>query len=79
MQIGIYSSQSTDTAAKTIKKILDDNGIKSFSATKLKGKHTKNKQQTTNDNQQTTNHNKHQTPNTKPQTSNNKQQTTNSN
>ena len=38
MQIGIYSSQLTETAAKTIKKILDDSDIKSFSLTKSKGK-----------------------------------------
>jgi len=38
MQIGIYSSTSTDTAAKTIKKILDESGIKSFPVKKSKGK-----------------------------------------
>ena len=31
MQIGIYSSQSTDTAAKTIKKILENNGFEILS------------------------------------------------
>ena len=38
MQIGIYSSPATETAAKTLKKILDDSDIKSFSITKSKGK-----------------------------------------
>ncbi len=38
MQIGIYGSGATDTAAKTIKKILDDSGIKSFAITKSKTK-----------------------------------------
>ncbi|HJJ23240.1 MAG TPA: NAD(+)/NADH kinase [Nitrosopumilus sp.] len=38
MQIGIYGSGTTDTAAKTIKKILDDSGINSFTITKSKSK-----------------------------------------
>ena len=38
MQIGIYGSGTTDTAAKTIRKILDDNGIKSFQLTKSKNR-----------------------------------------
>ena len=38
MQIGIYGSGTTDAAAKTIKKILDESEIKSFSITKSKGK-----------------------------------------
>jgi len=38
VQIGIYSTPATETAAKTLKKILDDSDIKSFPITKLKGK-----------------------------------------
>ena len=38
MQIGIYGSGTADTAAKTIKKILDEVGIHSFTLTKSKGK-----------------------------------------
>lgn len=38
MQIGIFGSGTTDTAAKIIKKILDDVGIKSFTVTKSKSK-----------------------------------------
>ena len=38
MQIGIYSTPATETAAKTLKKILDDSDIKSFPITKSKGK-----------------------------------------
>lgn len=38
MQIGIYSSQSTASAAKTLKKILDNYDIESFPVTKSKGK-----------------------------------------
>ena len=38
MQIGIYGSGTTDTAAKTIKKILDEADIKSFTLTKSKSK-----------------------------------------
>ena len=38
MQIGIYSSQSTASAAKTLKKILDNSDIESFPITKSKGK-----------------------------------------
>ncbi|MBA4718549.1 MAG: NAD(+)/NADH kinase [Nitrosopumilus sp.] len=38
MQIGIYGSETTDTAAKTIKKILEESGIKSFTITKSKSK-----------------------------------------
>lgn len=38
MQIGIYSSQSTALAAKTLKKILDNYDIESFPVTKSKGK-----------------------------------------
>ena len=38
MQIGIYSSQSNDTAAKALKKILDDSDITSFSMKQSKGK-----------------------------------------
>ncbi len=38
MQIGIYGSETTDTAAKTIKKILDESGIQSFTITKSKSK-----------------------------------------
>ena len=36
MQIGIFGSETTATAAKTIKKILEDSGIKSFTMTKSK-------------------------------------------
>ena len=39
MQIGIYGSGTTDSAAKIIKKILDDSDIKSFSVTKSMNKH----------------------------------------
>ena len=38
VQIGIYGSGTTENAAKTIKKILDENGIQSFTITKSKGK-----------------------------------------
>lgn len=38
MQIGIYGSGTTEGAAKTIKKILDDSGIKSFPISKSKAK-----------------------------------------
>ena len=38
MQIGIYGSGTTESAAKTIKKILDDSGIKSFPIGKSKNK-----------------------------------------
>ena len=38
MQIGIYGSGTTETAAKTIKKILDDSEIKSFTISKSKNK-----------------------------------------
>lgn len=38
MQIGIYSSPSTASAAKTLKKILDNSDIESFPVTKSKGK-----------------------------------------
>ncbi len=38
MQIGIYSTPATETAAKTLKKILDDSGIKSFPISKSKEK-----------------------------------------
>ena len=38
MQIGIYGSGTADNAAKTIKKILDENDIKSFTITKSKSK-----------------------------------------
>jgi len=38
VQIGIYGSGTAENAAKTIKKILDENGIKSFPITKSKGK-----------------------------------------
>jgi len=38
VQIGIYSSETTETAAKTIKKILDEYEIQSFSITKSKNK-----------------------------------------
>ena len=38
MQIGIYGSGTAENAAKTIKKILDDNDIKSFSIIKSKAK-----------------------------------------
>ena len=38
MQIGIYGSGNTETAAKTIKKILDDSEIQSFQISKSKSK-----------------------------------------
>ncbi len=38
MQIGIYGSGTTETAAKTIKKILDESGIQSFTVTKSRNK-----------------------------------------
>jgi len=38
VQIGIYGSETTETAAKMIKKILDESGIQSFSITKSKSK-----------------------------------------
>jgi NAD+ kinase len=38
VQIGIYGSETTDTAVKTIKKILDESGIQSFTITKSKSK-----------------------------------------
>jgi len=38
VQIGIYGSGTTETAAKTIKKILDDSEIKSFTISKSKNK-----------------------------------------
>ncbi len=38
MQIGIYGSETMGTAAKTIRKILDESGIKSFTITKSKSK-----------------------------------------
>jgi len=38
MQIGIYGSGTTSNAAKYVKKILDDAGIKSFAITKSKSK-----------------------------------------
>jgi len=38
VQIGIYSTPVTETAAKTLKKILDDSDIKSFPITKSKSK-----------------------------------------
>ena len=38
MLVGIYGSGTTENAAKTIKKILDDSDIKSFSITKSKNK-----------------------------------------
>jgi len=38
MQIGIYGSGTTETAAKSIKKILDESGIQSFTITKSKSK-----------------------------------------
>lgn len=38
MQIGIYDSGTTDNAAKTIKKTLDENGIKSFMISKSKNR-----------------------------------------
>ena len=38
MQIGIYGSGTTEIAAKTIKKILDESGIQSFTITKSKSK-----------------------------------------
>ncbi len=38
MQIGIYGSETTSTAAKTIKKILEESGIKTFTISKSKCK-----------------------------------------
>ncbi len=38
MQIGIYGSGTTEAATKTIKKILDESGIQSFTITKSKSK-----------------------------------------
>ncbi len=38
MQIGIYGSGTTEAAAKTIKKILEESGIQSFAITKSKSK-----------------------------------------
>ena len=38
MQIGIYGSGTTETAAKTVKKILDESEIKSFTISKSKNK-----------------------------------------
>jgi len=38
VQIGIYGSKTTDIAEKTIKKILDESGIQSFTITKSKSK-----------------------------------------
>jgi len=38
VQIGIYGSGTTETAAKTVKKILDDSEIKSFTISKSKNK-----------------------------------------
>jgi len=38
VQIGIYGSGTTDTAAKIIKKILDESGINSFTVTKSRSK-----------------------------------------
>ena len=38
MQIGIFGSETTETAVKTIKKILEESGIKSFTITKSKSK-----------------------------------------
>ena len=38
MQIGIYGSGTTETAAKTIKKILEESGIQSFTISKSKSK-----------------------------------------
>ena len=38
MQIGIYGSGTTESAAKTIKKILEESEIKSFTITKSKSK-----------------------------------------
>ena len=38
VQIGIYGSGTAENAAKSIKKILDDSGIKSFSIPKSKSK-----------------------------------------
>ena len=38
VQIGIYGSGTAENAAKSIKKILDDSGIKSFSISKSKSK-----------------------------------------
>jgi len=38
VQIGIFGSETTETAVKTIKKILEESGIKSFTMTKSKSK-----------------------------------------
>jgi NAD+ kinase len=38
VQIGIYGSGTTETAAKTVKKILDESGINSFTVTKSRSK-----------------------------------------
>ena len=38
MQVGIYSFGTTSTATKTVKSILDMNGIESFSISKSKNK-----------------------------------------
>jgi len=38
VQIGIFGSETTETAVKTVKKILDESGIKSFTMTKSKSK-----------------------------------------
>jgi len=38
MQIGIYGSGTTESASRTIKKLLDDSGVKSFSIGKSKNK-----------------------------------------
>jgi len=38
VQIGIYGSGTSETAANTIKKILDESGINSFTVTKSRGK-----------------------------------------
>ena len=39
MKIGIYGSGTSETASKTIKKILNDCNIESFTVTKSKNKH----------------------------------------
>ena len=39
MQIGIYGSGTSEIASKTIKKILSDSNIESFTLTKSKKKH----------------------------------------
>jgi NAD+ kinase len=39
MQIGIYGSETSENASKTIKKILNDSDINSFTITKSKNKH----------------------------------------